>query len=411
MNKLNHSRDISFHNGFVSDDSLDSMRDDLAHRDGGYQKPPKTIHEHRTVGEAPREFSKDELLDGLISSAKQMPSALTYCNLGRYYWKAFHDGENALLWLSKAVDYNDPDAKELIDEITRAMHDDADEQRAEGSLPKVLLDNRNVQRVQMQVATGNKVEKMTAIRITVSPMPQHKADIDFVSEWLSYAEQGRENIFFSFFCQFLALNHLYETAECRGDLRFNDYDEYHTVISSRKPKTDMEKLIAFLDAQVVKGGIRVEFSDKQYRILKSVKRMKRDAEASQGDLAPPPLAWEYERNRVLAGYIDYVRNRHRQSGQYGERVEENTIRLVEIMVKIYRVRCNLFHGAKHPSNERDRLLVETSNEILGRFLVECTKRKLGLYHWSENHDNGASTDPCGTVEGCTNGDATERRND
>ena len=49
MSKLNHSRDMSFHHGFVSDNSLESMRDDLAHRGGGYQKPPKTIHEHRTV--------------------------------------------------------------------------------------------------------------------------------------------------------------------------------------------------------------------------------------------------------------------------------------------------------------------------------------------------------------------------
>ena len=61
MSQLNHSRDLSYHHGFVSDDSLQSMRDDLAHRDGGYQKAGKTIHEHRPIGEAPREFSKDEL--------------------------------------------------------------------------------------------------------------------------------------------------------------------------------------------------------------------------------------------------------------------------------------------------------------------------------------------------------------
>ena len=119
MRKLNHSRDMSFRNGFVSDNSLQSMRDDLAHRDGGYQKPPKTIHEHKTVVEAPKDFSKEELLEGLISSAKQCPLAITYCNLGRYYWREFHDSENALLWLKKAAEYNEPDAKELIAEIMR----------------------------------------------------------------------------------------------------------------------------------------------------------------------------------------------------------------------------------------------------------------------------------------------------
>ena len=67
---LNHSRDMSFNRGFLKEDTLQSMRDELAHRDGGYQKPPKTIHEHRMVGEAPRDFSKEEILHILDMAAE-----------------------------------------------------------------------------------------------------------------------------------------------------------------------------------------------------------------------------------------------------------------------------------------------------------------------------------------------------
>ena len=141
-NMLNHSRDMSFNRGFLKEDALQSMRDELEHRDGGYQKPPKTIHEHRMVGEAPRDFSKQEILDGLISSAEQMPSALTYCNLGRYYWKAFHNGEKALLWLKKAAGHNDPDAKELIAEIERATREHGSERQSGDTLSKAPLSNR-----------------------------------------------------------------------------------------------------------------------------------------------------------------------------------------------------------------------------------------------------------------------------
>ena len=70
MNKLNHSRDMSFHNGFVSDDSLESMRDDLAHRDSGYQKAGKTVHAHTPIKEAPREFTADELFATRIWAAR-----------------------------------------------------------------------------------------------------------------------------------------------------------------------------------------------------------------------------------------------------------------------------------------------------------------------------------------------------
>ena len=117
---LNHSRDMSFNRGFLKEDALQSMRDELAHRDGGYQKPPKTIHEHRMVGEAPRDFSKQEILDGLIATASNSMLPIAYCNLGRYYWQEFHDAVNALWWLRKAADSNFPDAIELIGEIQNA---------------------------------------------------------------------------------------------------------------------------------------------------------------------------------------------------------------------------------------------------------------------------------------------------
>ena len=50
------------------------------------------------------------------------------------------------------------------------------------------------------------------------------------------------------------------------------------------------------------------------------------------------------------------------------------------MTKVYRVRCNLFHGDKHVTNEKDIKLVTTSNVVLERFLRGCAAERLGYEH-------------------------------
>jgi hypothetical protein len=43
-------------------------------------------------------------------------------------------------------------------------------------------------------------------------------------------------------------------------------------------------------------------------------------------------------------------------------------RATSLLLSVYQVRCNLFHGGKSPDNRRDLKLVESSAEIMGGYL-------------------------------------------
>jgi len=57
-------------------------------------------------------------------------------------------------------------------------------------------------------------------------------------------------------------------------------------------------------------------------------------------------------------------------GHRGKLIELNDINnLEEVILFIYKIRCNLFHGSKDPMNSRDASLVELSGEILEKWIV------------------------------------------
>ena len=43
-------------------------------------------------------------------------------------------------------------------------------------------------------------------------------------------------------------------------------------------------------------------------------------------------------------------------------------RATSLLLSVYQVRCNLFHGGKSPDNKRDLKLVESSAEIMNGYL-------------------------------------------
>lgn len=55
----------------------------------------------------------------------------------------------------------------------------------------------------------------------------------------------------------------------------------------------------------------------------------------------------------------------------------STKRAIDLLLIIYQVRCNLFHGSKSPDDDRDMALVEASAEIMGEYL----KRLLSDYYY------------------------------
>lgn len=46
----------------------------------------------------------------------------------------------------------------------------------------------------------------------------------------------------------------------------------------------------------------------------------------------------------------------------------STQRAIDLLLTIYQVRCNLFHGSKSPNDDRDLKLVEASAEIMHEYL-------------------------------------------
>ena len=200
---------------------------------------------------------------------------------------------------------------------------------------------------------------MANYKINVSKAPK-VGPYNFVKEWLDYAEQGQENIFFSFFCQFLALNHLYESEE----LWHKEEVKGRRITKCRRGSCTREKLGSFLrHVMLDDDGERLSFrvSEDEFRLLFSVNQ--RTAPA------------EYWKNNSPDGTKSIV-------DDYAD-TDEERVKAIITLFKVYDVRNNLFHGEKHPREKdcRDVRLVKASNAVLKRFLTECAERGLGVYHW------------------------------
>ena len=102
------------------DRHVEGLRDDLYGRHNPVSRPGKTIHPHKPVGEAPREFTSDELFATMVEAAKngdcqrQFLAGLGYAKRG--------DMKNAKYWLKKAADRNWPEAREKFDELFGTHH-------------------------------------------------------------------------------------------------------------------------------------------------------------------------------------------------------------------------------------------------------------------------------------------------
>ena len=189
------------------------------------------------------------------------------------------------------------------------------------------------------------------MRITVSP-PNGR--YNFVEEWMSYAEEEGRNLFFQFFCYFLAFNHLYESKDL-----WNRNERVR--LRSKEHISDLDKIIAFLMYAIVDSEgprLNVVVEDSDYETLCSVK-------------------WHNPWNDYWA------KDNPRESRYVEDRIngtDSPKWKTVQALTKVYRVRCNLFHGEKHITDDRDRKLVECSNNLLSAFLRECANHGLGLEH-------------------------------
>ena len=185
--------------------------------------------------------------------------------------------------------------------------------------------------------------------ISVSKIQEQVSDrYDFLGEWMKVAED--RNLFFRFFCYFLSFNHLYSKDNC---LHADENNDPH----------DMPKITRFLVRAFRQARDR---GSQKYRFPNDFDFGKCTLQKHVRVLAEPELLWKDTE--------PYIETALANEGVVRGSEEWN---LIKIFLRIYKIRCNLFHGDKSPADANDVARVSDSCVILESFLrwyVEC-----GLY--------------------------------
>lgn len=186
----------------------------------------------------------------------------------------------------------------------------------------------------------------------------------------------RENVFFRFFCCFLALNHLYDGYNLKHPstkpfLRATQKREgYEGWTEERKngwrpsERERIMRFVAHVAAKAKRRGVDLDESvDSMYksgtRLTKQVKRRN----LQNGN-------WEGE-DELVQDIIEEMKH-ETDSGRVAR------LRVALILLRIYQVRCNLFHGDKDSSNTDDYGLVEDGAIVLERFVLLCIDQLAGM---------------------------------
>ena len=104
----------------------------------------------------------------------------------------------------------------------------------------------------------------------------------------------------------------------------------------------------------------IDLSDEELNSLMTVKWKNPKKQGRWEEDSPPEFNWFKE--KAVSALDDSISN----------------WRVVYAFTKVYRARCNLFHGDKHVTDEKDLLLVETSCELLRRFLEYAQAKHIGI---------------------------------
>ena len=203
---------------------------------------------------------------------------------------------------------------------------------------------------------------------------------NFVEQWMVRA--NTKDIFLKFFVYFLALNYLYE----------EDHKKNHSYNNSSEKRTESEKLLSFLKTVYYNqtdskySNIANVLVNDEFNVLFSVERNKRENKSLNAQSLKYMLPKRvFEKNEWTDGEPEAVLDD-------GCVKDINKFKTLVAFYKIYRIRCNLFHGHKQSANPRDIELVEKANELLESFLLACIKDGLGFFNYEEEKQNTSSCD-------------------
>ena len=193
----------------------------------------------------------------------------------------------------------------------------------------------------------------------------------------------RESDFFRFFCCYLAFNHMYDGFSARhassdGNLILPNgkpflkttrerikYNAWRQKDKKEWRRSDREKIMVFVD-YVIRKARHSALSTRLERVpglfANPVHRRK-------------PATRTDESEDVL---VDDIAKEMSIAVDNGYRSRLNVIRS---LLRIYQVRCNLFHGDKDSSNDHDRELVKAGADYLERFIMFCITDLYGMLEY------------------------------
>ena len=205
---------------------------------------------------------------------------------------------------------------------------------------------------------------------------------EFIKKWLEIPEKlkGAQdqdndyikyNDYFRFFCFYLAFNHIFDCYEKKHKIK-------HPFFEKERPneywEPDERERILHLVNEAFKR-IRKNYDCEEWKAF--------DKNIDAILLAPvvkrdntPDLS---EIREIKECHLKYNNQEHRYIEELAKILESSKdegiifrCKIQMVFLRIYQVRCNLFHGVKDPNDERDMKLVKTSADVLERFLWFCT---------------------------------------
>jgi len=170
---------------------------------------------------------------------------------------------------------------------------------------------------------------------------------NLIDDWLKVADSDTADSFFEFFCRFVTLNHLYFPFASK-----QHYDKNRGRYVENGERRGLEEFLKRSLRQLPRFEIPSEL-DELYEPVQDVKSVR------QGGIEAGRLTEGGENKAV--GYAE------KMSG-LGSQDERHDWLVIMLFLRVYQVRCNLFHGEKNRGKPRDVKLVAESALILKAFL-------------------------------------------
>ena len=186
--------------------------------------------------------------------------------------------------------------------------------------------------------------------------------------------------FFRFFCCYLAFNHLYDSVNYKNPIRepFLPETRKREKMTSRSEydkrnwrPSERERILVLIDKAVKKIKRTCGGSDEweEFKegvgliLLKPVVDSRIESIDEDRTHKDSVAGVEYnDAEDDLIGDVAKTLSSCRDDGQ------SLRLKLQIVFLRIYQVRCNLFHGDKDPNKQRDVDLVRASADVLEKFL-------------------------------------------